>query len=172
MIEPLDDFDEVVRLQPHKAWAFGNRGIARFYSGQTEAGIANLETAGTLSPSDALLLIWLHFLRARTGQDDSKDLSARAAEIDRTKWPGAMIDLYLGVVGPDVIRAALLSGGNRSAQRRRICEIDFYLATFYIQRGASAEARTNLNDAVSNCSPGTIELAAAKAELLGLPAKP
>jgi lipoprotein NlpI len=167
----LDDFDEAVRLQPHQAWAFGNRGIARFYSGRTEAGIADLVTAAELSPTDALLLIWLHFLRARTGQDDSNDFTIRAAKIDRTKWPGAVIDLYLGVVEPNVIRAAVLSGGTKSVQRRRICEINFYLATYYLQRD-TPEARTNLDDAASNCSPGTIELVAAKAELHGLQAKP
>ncbi len=62
------------------------------------------------------------------------------------------------------------SGENRSVQRRRICEINFYLATFYLQRGAP-EARTNLNDAVSNCSAGSIELAAVKAELHGFEAE-
>ena len=123
-------------------------------------------TAADLSPSDALILVWLHFLRARTDQDDSNDFTIRAPKIDRTKWPGAVIDLYLGVVGLDVVRAAVLFAGNRRAQRRRICEINFYLATFYLQRDAP-EARTNLNDAVSNCSPGTLELAAAKAELRG-----
>ena len=143
---------------------------ARFYSGRTEAGIADLVTAADLSPSDALILIWLHFVRTRMGQDDVNDLAARAAEIDRTKWPGAVIDLYLGIVSPEVVSAAILSGENRSVQRRRICEINFYLATFYLQRGAP-EARTNLNDAVSNCSPGSIELAAAKAELQGFEAK-
>ena len=128
-------------------------------------------TAVELSPSDALLVVWLHFLRTRMGQDDLHDLAARAAEIDRSKWPRAVIDLYLGVVGPDFVRAALLSGGSRSAQRRRVCEINFYVATFYLQHDAP-EARTNLNDALSNCSPGTIELAAARAELQGLQAKP
>jgi lipoprotein NlpI len=149
-----------IRLQPRGVWWYGNRGIARFYLGRTEAAIADLATAADLSPSDALIVIWLHFLRARAGLDDWSDFTGRAPKIDRTKWPGTVIDLYLGLAEPDAVRAAVLSGGNSGAQRRRICEINFYLATFYLQHDAP-EARAKLNDAVSNCSPGAIELACA-----------
>jgi tetratricopeptide (TPR) repeat protein len=161
----LSDFDEAVRLHPRSGWAYGNRGIARYYAGQRHEALADLTTAADLSPTDSLILIWLHYLRARTGQDDHVDFKARAAKIERKGWPVAVIGLYLGELKPEVSLTVTPSGENE--RTRGNCTKSFYLATYYLQSPGSNEAQTQnlLRAAAETCTPGSIEFAAAKAEL-------
>ena len=64
--------------------------------------------------------------------------------------------------------ATLTSSGGEERSRKN-CTTDFYLATFYLQPPCkAAEAQTLLSRAAKNCVPGSIEFAAAKAELKAL----
>ena len=161
----ITDFDNAIRLNPNNAFGFANRGIARFYFSQTDAAIEDLMTAVRLRPSDANLIIWLHLLRARAGQNDLPDLSSRVVNVDRIKWPSPVINLHLGVVGTDIVRDAAPLGTTEMAQRRRNCEINFHLGMFHLEQSVPNEARGNLQSAMTLCLPGAIEFAAAKAEL-------
>jgi hypothetical protein len=49
------------------------------------------------------------------------------------------------------------------AQRKRICEIEFYLATFHIEKGSQEHARQHLRAAADACAVGGIEFIAVRA---------
>jgi len=88
------------------------------------------------------------------------------------KWPAPIIDLHLYAATPDLVRAAGMSDEKAREQRARTCEINFYLGTFDLERGAVEEARQRMQTAAEVCLPDRIERAAAKAELAGIATKP
>jgi hypothetical protein len=67
-----------------------------------------------------------------------------------------------------VLLAASLSDKDAKTQRKRSCEIDFYLGSFDLEKGMRDEARRRLQAAADICVPGEIEFVAAKAELAGI----
>jgi len=167
----LLDFDQAIRLKPNGAAAYVNRGVARFYSGRSGAAIDDLAAAVRLGPSDAYAVIWLHLVRERSGQEALRSLAVNAVNVDHAKWPGPVIDLHLYAVTPDVVRAAGMSDAKSREQRARTCEINFYLGTFDLERGAVEEAQQRMRTAADVCLPDRLERAAAKAELARIASK-
>jgi tetratricopeptide (TPR) repeat protein len=159
----IPDLDEVIRLQPFSAVVYLYRGVARLYLGSTQAAIQDFANAVRLRPSDAHAVVWLHLARVRAGQDDRSELTRNAASVDRANWPGSLVDLYLSKVSHDSISSAALSNGDLKAQRRRVCEIEFYLATYDLEQGAREEAQQHIRAAAEACAAGGIEFIAARA---------
>jgi tetratricopeptide (TPR) repeat protein len=159
----IPDLDEVIRLQPFSAVAYLYRGVARLYLGSTQAAIQDFANAVRLRPSDAYAVVWLHLARVRTGQDDRSELTRNAASVDRANWPRPLVDLYLGTVSHDSISSAAPSNGDVKAQRRRVCEIEFYLATFDLEQSARDEAQQHIRAAADTCAVGGIEFIATRA---------
>jgi lipoprotein NlpI len=166
--QAIFDFTEAIRLNPYNSSMYLKRGLARFYSGYPAAAVQDFAAAVRLRPSDAYAVIWLHLARVRAGQDDGHELAQNAANVDRTKWPSPLVDLHLGSIEHDAIRASAISNHNSKAQRNRACEIEFYLATFDLEQGDRDEAKQHLRAAASTCPAGGIERAATYAELNAL----
>ena len=171
-VRALVDFDAAIRLEPENARAYATRGIAHFYAGQRDTAIKDLATAVRLRPADATTVIWLHSLRARAGQDDLPDLKSSADRIDRKQWPGQVVDLHLGVLGPDNLRVSALPPGSVAKQRARKCELNFQLGVFHLEERRWDEARRELEAAMEICLPSSIERIAARVELTTLGSKP
>jgi lipoprotein NlpI len=159
----IPDLDRAIRLEPFNSATYLNRGVARLYLGRANAAIEDFATAVQLRPSDAHGVLWLHLARARAGQDDRGELAKNAIGINRALWPGPVVDLYLGTASPEAISSAFLSNGKMKAQRKRTCEIEFYLATFHIEKGLQEQARQHLRAAADICAVGGIEFIAVRA---------
>jgi tetratricopeptide (TPR) repeat protein len=159
----IPDLDQAVRLDPFSEAVYLNRGVARFYLGRTEAAIQDFANAVHLRTSNVYAVIWLHLARVRAGQDDRSELARNASRIDRAKWPGPLIDRYLGTSSDDSVRGAALSNGGAKAKRKRACEAEFYLATFDLEQRAREEAQQHLRAAADVCAVGGIEFIAARA---------
>jgi tetratricopeptide (TPR) repeat protein len=162
------DFSSAIKLKPNIARLYVDRARAKFYLGQTEAAISDLTTAITLDPSDIYALIWLHLTHVRAAVDDSQEFTRNSANIDRTKWPGPVVDLHLGTTNPETVSTVGLSNVDTKARRERACEVEFYLGTFYLEQGDRVEAEHRFEAAVNACPLGLIERGAAKAELIRL----
>jgi lipoprotein NlpI len=141
-----------------------NRGVAELFSRRTEAAVRDFTTAIRLRPSDAHSVLWLHFARVRARQDDREELTSNVAGIDQAVWPAPVVDLFLGKSTRQSISEAVLSNGDARAQRKRACEIEFYLATFEIEQGLQDQARQHLRTAADTCAVGGIVFIAARAE--------
>jgi tetratricopeptide (TPR) repeat protein len=161
----IPDLDEAIRLKPFSSKIYLNRGVARLYLGRTEAAIEDFATAVRLDPSDTYAVIWLHLARARAGQNDRSELARNSAGIDRSNWPGPLLDLHLGSVSREAISGAALSSGDVKARRNRACQIEFYLATWDLEQGARDQAQQHLRTAADVCPLGSVERLAAEAEL-------
>jgi tetratricopeptide (TPR) repeat protein len=162
-VRAIPDLDQAVRFSPFSLTAYFNRGVARLYLGRTEAAIQDFATAVRLRPSDAYAVLWLHLARERAGQDDRRELAKNAMGINRALWPGPVVDLHLGMASRESIINAGLSTQDAKAQRKRNCEIEFYVATFDIEQGLQEQVQQHLQAASDTCAVGGIEFIAARA---------
>jgi tetratricopeptide (TPR) repeat protein len=167
----ISDFNEAIRRDPYSASLYFNRGVARLYSGRADAAVQDFAIGVRFHPSDAYAVIWLHLARVRAGQDDRQEFTRNAANIDRSKWPGLIVDLHLGSVSGEVVSSATLSDGEAKARRKRACEIEFHLAIFELGHGARDEALQHLRTAADTCPLGDIERVAAAAQLAEIESK-
>jgi lipoprotein NlpI len=136
--------------------------------GQTEAAISDLTTAIGLNPSDIYAVVWLHLTRVRATVDDLHEFMGNSTNIDHKKWPGPIVDLHLGTINPETGSTVGLSNIDAKARPERVCEVEFYLGTFYLQHDDRVEAKRRLEAAVNACPPSLVERGAAKAELIRL----
>jgi len=165
------DLNEAVRVDPFNPSMYFKRGLIRFYSGDADGAAQDFATAVRLQPSDGYAVIWLHLARVRAREDDRRELTRNAANIDRAKWPAPLVELHLGSLSHDAVRGAASSASNGTAGHKRACDVEFYLATFDLEQGEEGEAQQHLRTAADICSPGGIERIAARTELGGFAAK-
>jgi tetratricopeptide (TPR) repeat protein len=159
----MSDLDRAIRLAPFSPEAYVNRGVTQLLMGRADEAVHDFANAVRLRPSDPHSVLWLHFARVRARQDDRRELTRNAMGIDHAAWPAAVVDLFLGRASRQSISDAILSDGERRAQRKRICEIEFYLATFDVEQGFQEQAGQHLRTAVDTCSAGGIEFIAVRA---------
>jgi len=158
------DFSSAIKLKPDIARLYVDRGRAKLHLGQTEAAISDFTTAIRLNPSDIYAVIWLHLTHVRPAVDDLHEFMRNSANIDHKRWPGPLVDLHLGTTNPETISTAGLS----NIDPERVCEVEFYLGTFYLEHDDRVEAKRRLEAAVNACPQRLIERGAAKAELIRL----
>jgi tetratricopeptide (TPR) repeat protein len=162
------DFSSAIKLKPDIGRLYVDRGRAKLYLGQTEAAISDLTTAIRLNPSDIYAVIWLHLTHVRATVDDLHELKRNSANIDHKKWPGPIVDLHLGTTNPETVSTAGLSNIDTKARPERVCEVEFYLGTFYLEHDDRVEAKRRLEAAANACPRSLIERGAAKVELIRL----
>jgi tetratricopeptide (TPR) repeat protein len=180
------DFDTALKE------AFGYRTMAPLLGSQRVDGrdVTDLMSyRHPFVPDGYYLVVWRHIAAVRTGRDDRLELSDAVDELASPfrrqallsipadghdpdvrglalrVWPGAFIALYLGKLTPWSVRAAAQATSDPEIRRRRICDVDFYLAQYSIEKGAPDEARTLLQAAADNCPVSARESGFAKAEL-------
>ena len=142
-------------------------------------------------PDGFYLVMWQHIARVRAGQADAWELgdnvkkiitalkgnpllndpgrpdpseSEVLAEVLRP-WPGRFIALYLGKLRPEAIRAAAEAVTDPATRRRRVCDVDFYLGVYALEKGSTDEARKLLQAAADGCPASAPEAGFAKSEL-------
>src|SRR5262249_53773086 len=103
---------------------------------------------------------------------DRSELARNATRVDRAKWPGPLIDRYLGSSSDDSVRGAALSNGDAKAKRKRACEAEFYLATFDLEQRAREEAQQHLRAAAGVCALSGIEFIAMRATVAEITSNP
>lgn len=157
------DFDAALRLNPKNAGALKGRGRAQFYRGRFEAAAADFARCGKLG-ADPYCFIWLYLARSRAGADAAAELAKDAANVPADSWPGRVLALYRGAIGPAQL-AAKAADPNPITQRDQACEAQFYGAQWYLLRGERAEARSRFEAAARDCPRDFIERSAAAAEL-------
>jgi lipoprotein NlpI len=152
-------------LKPEVTGFYIKRAQARLYSGQVNAAITDLNAALRLDPSDAYAVIWLHLAHLQGRVDDMQEMRQAAAVVDRNKWPGAIVGLFLGTSEPETVNAAGPANADRKSRSERECQAAFYLGIFKLEKGDRTGAKDHLQAAADTCPSSLIELATAKAEL-------
>ena len=160
--QAIQDFNEAIRLDPKTPRALLDRGIANLYADHFSDAQQDLSQNLRLDPTDPYAMIWLYLSRARGGTDGKDELKTNAAGLDLSKWPGPVIQLYLGQSTPeDTLHAA----GSDSDQK---CEYNFYVGEYRALRGERPEALALFRSARDGCPNDFIEFVPAAIEVNSL----
>jgi lipoprotein NlpI len=166
--EALSDFDRALTVDPGNAATYLGRGRAHLFSGAVDDGIEDFKTAVRLRPSNPYPVIWLHIARVHKGESDREEFEANSKNIKRDTWPSAMLDMYLGLLDADRVKAAAQQGISREKSKRD-CEARFFLGELAVHNGQTQQARAALQDVASSCGPAESVYSAALAEVRLLP---
>jgi lipoprotein NlpI len=148
----IEDFTENVLRFPHAADAYRNRGRVRLYDGYIPDAQKDLSRAVELEPSNSYSVIWLYIARTRgtTPGAAPGELAKNATKLNLTKWPGPVIQLFLGKSTPQaVLRAA--SGKDEQTNQEQQCESKFYIAEYQALHGQSSAALKGFHRVEDTC---------------------
>jgi lipoprotein NlpI len=165
----IPDFDQSLKLSPTFLNAFRGRAAAYFYLGQFAAAQPDFANAVKSTPTDAYSVLWLYVSESRAGQDARSVLEMDTAQIDRTAWPGQLVDLFLGKATPEAILAAA-SDPSPHKNQSQLCEADFFLGEHALLDGKRTEARRLFQQAIDTGATWELQFAGAQTELKRLPA--
>jgi lipoprotein NlpI len=163
------DYDQAIRLAPAYPDPVTSRGrIELFHSNNPAAAAKDLATGVRLDPKDVYAAIWLHIARARTVTEDHAELAANAEKLGAGDWPWPVVQLFLGAATPDAVLKAAAAADNEQTRQEQMCEANFYLGMFRLEKKAPDEAKTLIAAAADKCPADMLEKSAAKAELVRL----
>lgn len=186
--QAADDFAVALRS------ALNYRDIIGLLDSESKTSPAMMDYQHPFDPDGYYLLLWTHFARLRAEQDDSKELAEQVKELalpiwkklhmqkmgqnvddeaqakSLAPWPGAIVRMFFGKLSPDAIRALAEEEADAVKRRRRVCDANFYVAEYHLQKGTNEPARLLLRAAANDCPAGLpeAELAAAEIRRLGL----
>ena len=162
--QAIKDYEEAIELLPDYALAYYNRGLARFDQGLYIGSVPDFVRALTLDPGNAYRAIGLYLAKARAGDTERETLAAQTRQLDRTRWPGPIVAMYLGQITPQALVEAARDP-DPTAQRERQCEAFFYAGEQLMLAGQREAAARMFQSAVATRVTSYYEYASAKAEL-------
>jgi tetratricopeptide (TPR) repeat protein len=141
------------------------RGREHLYAARYPEAIASMRTAREVAPADGYAAIWLQMAHLRAGDRDRAALAREADGVDAKRWPRAVVDLFLGRVGPDAVFADAAKADDQITRDGQVCEANFYVGVYEAETGALSEARRLFESATTRCPHDFIEYVAANQEL-------
>ncbi len=162
--EVLADYDAWIRRRPRDPSGYFARARLSLVLGKAGAAASDLEKAVRLKPTDAYNVLWLHFARNRESAPDVIELQANAARVNRSVWPGPVLDYVTGKTEASVV---LTKAGDAQGKAKAIqlCEADLFLGQDALAEGRRSEGLERLQAAARDCEPATREARLAQAAL-------
>jgi lipoprotein NlpI len=162
----IADFDEALGLG--LADGLIDRGFCHYQLGQMTDAESDFAKAQDLNPKDPYAVLWLYLARVKAGQSATSELAMQSVNLDLTKWPGQIIQLYLGRMTEAQVLAAI-PADDTGKQSEQACAMPFYIGQYYGLHGDKAGAETKIGKVVNDCLyVGSDRSASAKAELVWL----
>jgi lipoprotein NlpI len=145
------DLDELVRRFPQSADAYRDRGVAYLLWGHLGEAQRDISRAVGLNPLGYYDVIWLYIARAKAGPGAEEELAKNATALNLSKWPGPVIQLFLGKITTEaVLKAASNSDPNKSSEKQ--CQANFYLAEYQALHGQRDAAQKTFRLAGDTCN--------------------
>lgn len=166
----IADLTEVVRRFPKAADAYRNRGRLWLYAGNPAQAQQDLSRAVEFYPSDPYNVIWLYLAEAKAvgpGQNGltASELAKNAAKLNLTKWPGPVIQMFLGNNTANAVLQAA-SDSDPIKKKAQECEANFYVAENEALHGRRSAALQGFHECAKICPKNYFFYeAAARAEL-------
>ncbi|AMA59122.1 hypothetical protein BCCGELA001_24485 [Bradyrhizobium sp. CCGE-LA001] len=88
--------------------------------------------------------------------DQPSQLSEAAKQLDATKWPAPIINLFIGMVTPEQL-LSVAEGLDRVKSKGQVREANFYVAERALQSGFTDEALKRFELAAADCPKTFIE---------------
>jgi len=165
--DAIDEFKTVVEISPNNTEASLNIGLTQWEAGRFGDAVQTFESTSKARPDNAYWALWLSLARAKAGKTDD-DLALRAAKLDLAKWPGPVVNVFLGKITADqAVQAASIGSADVLLGQR--CEANFYLGEWQSMHRNPSATKTMLTDAANACPHEFVEWPAANAELKRLP---
>ncbi|HEX5280896.1 MAG TPA: hypothetical protein VFW28_12530 [Micropepsaceae bacterium] len=164
-----EDLNYAVALQsPYDADAYAYRGYFELVRGESGKAAADLARSAELKLW-AYNVLWLSIARemAHVPDTDNHSLTANAAQLDLTQWPGPVVKYLLGEGTSESVNAAALQG-DPARLVERVCDADFYVAEQDLAHGDLSAAKPRLQRAAEKCPFASFERMGATAELARL----
>ena len=165
----IADYNEEIRLDPKNSRSFLHRAVADLYGGSPAKALADLTQSHALDPDYAYAALWLDVLNKRSNLPSQ--LAEATKQIDMTRWPAAIIRLYLGQLTPEAMLAAA-DDADPQTKASQVCEANFLNGELALLRGAKDEATRLFRQAAAGCPKVFLEHISAVAELKALGATP
>ena len=147
------------------------RGMALYDLGRFAEAARDLELLCSARVDMTHCELWLFGARGRSGADGKPALSAKAATVDLSKWPGPVMQYFLGKLSP----GALMHKAKNKSPRLQLeqeCEAHYYIGVMHMIQGKKALARTRFKKTVAMGITNFIEHSAAVMELRRMGIKP
>jgi tetratricopeptide (TPR) repeat protein len=176
--EAIRDYAAYITSRPNAGVGFSGRGFARMMKGDLKGANEDFAHALDFNVWDTQTMLWLHFSRARLGQDDSEDLAKEALRFDPKKWPGPALSFALGKLP---LNSMLLAAKDPSELKTRQQEAEayFYAGEYYLATHRPLAAKKMFREALDRNVPYRWAHVGAAAELANIkpapapaPAKP
>lgn len=161
----LADYDQLVQLDARDARAYFHRARVYWQSASFAKSLADLDQSIQLNPKDAYPVLWREIVAKRS--DQQSRLSEAAKQLDATKWPAPIVNLFLGKMTPEQVLSAA-DDADPMKRKWQFCEANFYIAERALKGGSKEEALRLLDQAAADCPKTFIEKQAADVELLSL----
>lgn len=161
----IADYDQVVQLDAENARAYFHRARLYWQMASFTNSLADLDRSVELNPKDAYPVLWREIV-ARRGDQPSR-LSEAAKQLDTTKWPAPIINLFLGTMTPEQV-LSVADSPNPVRKKAQVCEANFYIAERALQNGSKEEALRLFDQAAADCPKTFVEKQAADVELSSL----
>jgi lipoprotein NlpI len=161
----IADHDQLVQLDTRDARAYFARARVYWQSASFAKSLADLDQAIQLDPKSAYPIVWREIVAKRS--DQPSQLSEAARQLDATKWPAPIVNLFLGTMTPEQVLSAA-DDADPIKKKAQLCEANFYTAERALQRGSKDEALKLFDQAAADCPRTFIEKQAADVELSSL----
>ena len=162
----IADYTQAITLGPTEQgvyYFYFCRGIAELYAGSLPDALADQSRVNVPNNTNyAYAAIWIDIVNRRSNLPSR--LAQATAQIDMTRWPAPVIQLYLGLLTPAAVLAA--------AKGDQVCEANFYTGELDLLNGAKADATPLFLAAAAGCAKNVAAYAAGLAELKVLGLKP
>jgi len=162
----IEEYDEVLKLDPRHQGALQSRGHHLFYASRFEAAENDFATLLAIRPS-GFDSIWLSLSRSRRGLDGNAALEQGVAKLKDGEWPAPILQYLLGRLDTEALIAAT-ANVDENKRKSQQCEARFYMAARLIAVGRNSAARPLLEKARDECPRNYVEYDAALAELTKL----
>jgi lipoprotein NlpI len=97
--------------------------------------------------------------RARAGHEDAQEFRANVAKVDRSEWPGPLVDVLTGESTVERVGDIAKSSEVEKTRRERLCDARVYFGLLQLTAGDKGEARKLFEAAAADCPPGRAEVA-------------
>jgi hypothetical protein len=123
--ETLNNYDATIQIKGSDiAAVYLSRAVAEIEINDAAAAVKDAVMALKLNPKASHYVLWLHLVRMHVGQHDAHEFTTNAKQIDRGKWPGPVVALFIGLMNIEELRSVASSAEQPNTRIGQSCEAD------------------------------------------------
>lgn len=165
MDKSREDMKTLLKLLPEKTRRGNGVGIINWQIGEVGDAEDNFSYEASHGPNTVYAWLWYSLAEVRLG----KNVPRRSLpDFDKKAWPAPIISFFLGESAQDAVFAAARQG-DAGAIKGQICEANFYVGEWLLQRHDPGAAKPLMAKAASDCPTNFIEWGPAQMDAAGLP---